>query len=111
MSKEYNGEVFQLTINDVAQERLNTEKVKSKLTPAMLKECTDVVTFQQYRTKRLAGTKEAFKMPNLENATPSGLIDMLGDVREQIADLKRLEGIYKTALEARLKKEEEDKKK
>jgi len=42
------------------------------------------------------------EVPNLGNATPEGLIDMLGDVREQKKRLEFLEGVYKAALEARI---------
>ncbi len=42
------------------------------------------------------------RMPNLDNATPMSLTDDLGEVREKISALKKLEGIYKEALKARL---------
>ncbi len=42
------------------------------------------------------------RMPNLDNATPMSLVDDLGETREKISALKKLEGIYKEALKARL---------
>lgn len=41
-------------------------------------------------------------MPNLSNATPEFLVDELGAVRNQIKELKKREGFFKQALEARL---------
>lgn len=40
-------------------------------------------------------------MPNLNNATPGSIADWLGEVRKQQKDLKKLEGFYKQALQAR----------
>lgn len=45
--------------------------------------------------------KKKFRMPDLSNATPGFLVDELGEVREKIAELKKLEGFYKEALLAR----------
>lgn len=41
------------------------------------------------------------EMPNLENATPAFLIDEIGRLRAEQARAKKLEGVYKQALEAR----------
>ncbi len=46
--------------------------------------------------------KKNSRMPNLDNATPMSLVDDLGETREKISALKKLEGIYKEALKARL---------
>jgi hypothetical protein len=46
--------------------------------------------------------RRKFKMPDLSNATPTFLVDELGKLREQASDLKKLEGVYKQALMARL---------
>jgi hypothetical protein len=40
-------------------------------------------------------------LPNLENATPGGLIDIIGDLRAQQKELKQREGIYTEALKGR----------
>jgi hypothetical protein len=60
---------------------------------------SDVVTI---KTPRLDGSKPAFVMPNFENATVTGLIDMLGECRERMKDDKKLEGLIKTRLGAEL---------
>jgi len=52
------------------------------------------------RPKRPA--KRASRLPDLSNATPGALVDWLGGVRAEIADLKKLEGYYKEALKARI---------
>lgn len=44
------------------------------------------------------------RMPNLANATPGFIVDELGAVRKKLSKLKKLEGFYKEALRARLKK-------
>jgi hypothetical protein len=41
-------------------------------------------------------------VPNLENATPSFLIDEIGRMRVEAARLQFLDGIYKSALKARV---------
>lgn len=46
------------------------------------------------------------EVPNLENATPGGLIDQLGDIRKDLKELKYLEGIYRGALDARCTEEQ-----
>jgi hypothetical protein len=97
------GENFEAMIVEVNQDRLDNDKIRELLTPEQLLECTKTVTFNQIKCNRITGEKPKFKMPDLSNATPTGLVDMLGDVREQIKDLQKLEGIYKDALSARLK--------
>jgi len=42
------------------------------------------------------------KMPDLSNATPPALVDWLGDVRDELKDLKKLEGFFKEGLLARV---------
>jgi hypothetical protein len=44
-------------------------------------------------------------LPNLQNATPEGLTDIIGDLREQQRDLKQREGIYTEALKGRFPEE------
>jgi hypothetical protein len=44
-------------------------------------------------------------LPNLQNATPEGLIDIIGDLREQQKDLKQREGVYTEALKGRFPEE------
>lgn len=96
------GEKFEAMIVEVSQDRLDNDKVRSTLTAQQLLECTKTITFSQTKLNRISGKKSEFRMPNLANATPEGLVDMLGDIREQMKDLKKLEGIYATALAARM---------
>src|SRR5690606_39693568 len=65
---------------------LDNDKIRELLTPEQLLECTKTITFNQIKCNRITGEKPKFKMPDLSNATPTGLVDMLGDVREQIKD-------------------------
>lgn len=51
--------------------------------------------------------RPTFKTPNLENATPGFIVDELGRTREKIADLKKLEGIYKEALSGRVDEDQQ----
>ncbi len=46
------------------------------------------------------GTK-ASEMPNLDNATAMAIVDWLGETREELKRLGKLEGYYKQALLAR----------
>ncbi len=52
-------------------------------------------------TKKKAPKRKS-GLPNLDNATPPVLVDWLGNVREQMKELKQLEGYYKEALRARV---------
>lgn len=99
---EITGEKFTAKIITVHQDRVDTAAVK-ELLGEDVKKVMKTISMEQLKCSRHSGEKRAFRMPNLANATPEGLVDMLGDVREQIADLKKLEGIYKEALSARLK--------
>lgn len=100
------GEFFEMMTVPVVQVRLDSDKVKETLTAEQLKACSKEIKYDQVKTSRVNGKKRDFVMPNLANATPGGLVDMLGDVREQIKDLQKYEGIYKDALAARLKAEQ-----
>lgn len=107
MAKEpVNGEEFTVTFIAVDQDRINSEAVRELLTPEQLKTVMKTISFEQIKTTRHKGEKPKFQMPNLENATPTGLVDLLGQTREQIKDLEKLEGIYKEALKARLDKKD-----
>lgn len=104
------GEVFIGTIEEVNQERISSDKVKEFLSADDLKQVINEVSFEQLKITRISGKKTDFVMPNLDNATISGLLDQIGELREKMKDDKKLEGILKTALDARLlerKKEQE----
>ncbi len=97
------GEDFEMLIQDVTQERLDSEKVRSLLTQEQLQQVYKTIEFKQFKTARKDKKKKpTFRMPNLANATPEGLVDMLGKVREEIKELQKLEGIYKETLQARM---------
>ena len=97
------GEDFDMIVIHVTQDRLDGDKVRELLAPEDLKKVYKTISFKTIKcARRDPKRKPKFKMPNLGNATPEGLVDMLGKVREEMADLKKLEGIYKEALEARL---------
>jgi len=106
------GEEFALTKTPVVQTRLDGDTVKvilqncvdaGYITKETLAGCYKDIKFTQIRTPRKdKDKKKPFVMPSLANATITGLIDMLGGTREEMANLKKLEGIYKTALQARL---------
>jgi hypothetical protein len=50
-------------------------------------------------------SRKAYHIPDMSNATPSGLVDMLADAREKEAEAKFYAGFYKDALKARWPKE------
>lgn len=102
LKEPLNGETFSVNIEEVTQDRLNGETAKSYLTAEQLKAATNTIVFDQARTTRIKGEKHKFVPPNLENATPVGLVDMLGDVREKMNALKREEKYLLAALKARI---------
>lgn len=102
MATEIVGEKFTATISQVVQSRLNKDLVAEKLSAEDLAACHKEIEFPMIKSARKEGKKPVFKTPNLSNFTPEGIADMLGDVRERIADLKKEEGVLKEALKARL---------
>lgn len=98
---ELKGEKFKVEVKSVSQDRFDKELASKYLTEEQLKASHKTITFDQMKTKRHAGDAAQFRMPNLANATVGGLVDMLGDVREEMKILKKLEGVYKQALAAR----------
>src|SRR5688572_29395665 len=96
------GEKFLLEESTVTQDRIVADKVRELLSPEDLKKVVDTTSFKQMRATRIAGEKPKFKMPNLDNITPAGLADLIGQVREEQKDLKKLEGVYTEALKARM---------
>lgn len=96
------GEKFLLTITSQDQDRISSDKVRELLTAEQVREVTNTITMKVMKTDRHEGTKAKFVMPTLGNATLGGLVDMLGETREQIKDLQKYEGIYKDAINARL---------
>lgn len=102
----HKGEVFMLEVLKVLQDRISSDEVRALLSVEDLRKVTKTISMEQMKTKRYVGEKADFKMPNLANATPEGVIDMLGEVREQMKGLEKLEGIYKEWLKAWLREEE-----
>lgn len=49
---------------------------------------------------------KTYQLPNLENMTTTGLVDLLADCRERMKEAKFYEGLYKEALAARWPKQE-----
>lgn len=106
------AEDFEMVTFRVEQIRLSGEVVKALLTKlrdegSITNEeyigCFKEIGFEQMKVnrkdKKLA---KPFKMPDLSNATVIGLVDMLGATREDIKLGKKLEGVYKIAIMARL---------
>lgn len=95
------GEKYMFKQLTVVQDRLDTAAVRDLLSPEDLRNVTTTITMTQLKGTALQKVATKFEMPSLANATPAGLADMLGDVREEIKVLKKLEGIYADALKAR----------
>lgn len=103
------GEDFSLKITTTKQVRLNnsaasdllTELLEAgKITKAQHEACFNEITFPVYRFTRLDKSKvRVFDLPDLGNATPEGLIDQLGHLKEEANRVtKKLEGVLKTKL-------------
>lgn len=106
------GEDFEMISFDSTQVRIDGEAVKALLAtlqekglilPEQAMACYKEIKMHTVKTERKDKAKALpFKMPELANATDMGLVDMLGQTRERIKHDKKLEGVYKAALEARL---------
>lgn len=95
------GEHFTLAVITVNQERFSSELAKTFLTADQIKKCYNAISFVTYKSPRInKAEKPKFTPPNLSNMTLEGAIDMLGQVREQKSEAKKLEGIYKDFIAA-----------
>lgn len=100
------GEHFIATVETTYPERVSAPAVREhfKNDPETLKTLITVGEQETLRVTRLGvKPKSTWKAPNLDNATPGGLADQLGDVREQIKELEKTEGFLKEALKARMR--------
>lgn len=104
------GENFSLSINKQTQVRINSDAVRELLAdePEKLAKVCKEIDMTVFKTSRHTGKQKKFEPPNLANATLQGLIDMLGQTREDKKDLEKLEGIYKDAIEARIRLQVEE---
>ncbi len=97
------GESFKLERLEFAQDRISKELAEKNLTAEQLKSITTTIDIRMRRTPRIdKATKPVYVAPNLDNATIAGIIDMLGRTREEMADLKKTEGLLKQVLSKRL---------
>jgi hypothetical protein len=113
------AEEFELSTSESSQKRLDGDAVKALLEELKLKKlitqddidgCYKTININTVRTNRKDKSKAPeFKVPDLSNATPVGVADMLGVTREQKKDLEKLEGIYKGWLESNYFKPLEEK--
>jgi polyhydroxyalkanoate synthesis regulator phasin len=104
------AEDFELSTTSGFQTRLDTEAVKAlldqlvmqgKITEDQVKACYKDIPMNVIRTSRRdTAKKPKFVPPNLTQATPVGVVDMLGSVREQKKILEQEEGVYKEWLQA-----------
>lgn len=95
------GEKFVATLMTITQDRIDADAVRATLTPEQLREVVRTIEMEQMRVKAILPEKTKFVAPSFANATPGGLADMLGDVKEQIKVLEKMEGLIKEALKAR----------
>lgn len=98
------GEKYDAVLLQSSSTRIVADLVREMLTPEQVEKVSKTSDMNTLKTqlKKGAPKPEPFKTPNLSNATPEGLVDMLGEVREQMKTLKKLEGIYKAALLTKL---------
>lgn len=96
------GLKFEAKRTTVNQVRLNSDKAKSLLTPDVLAQVMSPISFVTINTDRIAGKPRYFKEPLLETMSKEELIDLLGNVREEIKVKEKLEKAYKEALGQKL---------
>lgn len=109
------GEDFELSTTNSTQMRLDTDYVKDlieelqlagKITLEQKLACFKDIKIETIRTNRKDASKKLkFEPPNLTQMTPSGAVDLLGTVRERMANDKKEEGIYKEWLKTHFKKD------
>lgn len=112
MATESNADDFEFISFIQTQTRLDTGNVKALLnrlhnegkiaTPDYVACFKDINMSMMKTTRKDPRAKRKFTPPDLSNATITGLVDMLGHVREQIAVAKKEEGYYKERLMAEL---------
>lgn len=102
------GEDFEMISFDSTQVRIDGDAVKALLaelqeknlvTPAQVMACYKEIHMSTIKTTRKdKSLAPVFSMPDFSNATASGVVDMLGSLREKMKLDKKLEGLYKTKL-------------
>lgn len=111
------GEVFDMMSDETTQVRMDGDAVKALLdtlltagaiTEAQKQGCFKEISFETVRIARKhKEDKVAYTPPKLgANITAAAVVDMLGECREKIADLKKDEGILKAGLDVRIRAEE-----
>lgn len=106
------GEKFEVMTSITEQVRLDGEAVKDLLTvleragmitPEQHKSCYKTISFTVVKTNYIRNEdKPTYTPPDLSNATPEGLVDMLGQTRAEAKKLKADEGFIKNRLLAEL---------
>ncbi len=106
------GEDFEMMSSETTQVRIDGDAVKALLERLVLAEvitekesqaCFKEISFTTIKTARKDSSKKPkFIPPNLKNATPVGVVDMLGGVREKKKDLEKEEEIYKDWLKTQI---------
>lgn len=109
------GEEFELSSTNTTQMRLDTDYVKElieelqlqgKITIEQKLACFKDIPIETIRTNRKDAEKKLkFVPPSLTQATPSAVVDFLGNIRERMANDKKEEGIYKEWLKSHFKKD------
>lgn len=109
------GEDFELSSSNTTQMRLDTDYVKDlieelqlagKITMEQKLACFKDIPMEVIRTNRKDPSKKLkFTPPSLTQLTPAGAVDMLGSLRERMANDKKEEGIYKEWLKTHFKKD------
>lgn len=100
------GEKFFVQEVPVNQNRFSQEEAKKYMTVEQFESCKVPSSYIKLECNRISGEKPKFVMPTLSNYTKEALADAIGEVREQMKSLEKLEGVYKQALTGRWKQEE-----
>lgn len=99
MAAPITGEEFFAVTEEKTRTGISADLARQLLTPEQIASISTTTSYVEVSCKRLDSSKKPeFTIPNLSNATPKGLTDMLGQTREEISQLKKLEKVYKEAL-------------
>lgn len=98
------GEKYSAILLQSSTTRIVPDLVRQLLDPEQIEKVSKTSDINTLKTQlnNKADKRPPFRPPNLSNATPEGLADMLGQVREEMKELKQLEGLYKAALLSKL---------
>lgn len=105
------GDTFVLSVTEVSQERINSDKVRALLSPEQLKDVISDTSYSKKTLTRYVGEKhEYWNQPNpnvMANMSLPRAIDELGHIREQKSQIEKGEKFWSGIVERMLADDKE----